>query len=251
MNQKNITKILCSTISHSPRNIKNTNAHTGEQCKRLPVSNTNPALSILWLPKNFKGGIRSLFDPCVNTMGQRPYCSSRMEMSYCTFGFSVIIQCNLCTLSLPRDSPRNIQYDLSYRGKGKSCLTKLFGGLSYEKIRRYSNSPPYVTARWPPQQIPPLNFLGGCIICPEICKLASTDPTPSTGHSTLTITQSYTHLFLQLCYQVFIKNSISIQTFNLPVAPDDEVEHSDPVQKKNRKQFEKVISLLVDGGPNG
>ena len=26
----------------------------------------------------------------------------------------------------------------------------LFGGLSYEKIRRYNNSPPYVTARWPP-----------------------------------------------------------------------------------------------------
>ena len=38
-------------------------------------------------------------------------------------------------------------------------LTKLFGGLSYEKIRRYNNSPPYVMARWLPQQIPPLNFL--------------------------------------------------------------------------------------------
>ena len=50
--------------------------------------------------------------------------------------------------------------DLSPCGKGNSPLTKLFGGLSYEKIRRYNNSPPYVTARWPPQQIPPLNFLG-------------------------------------------------------------------------------------------
>ena len=38
--------------------------------------------------------------------------------------------------------------------------TKLFGRLSYEKIRRYNNFPPYVMARWPPQQIPPLNFLG-------------------------------------------------------------------------------------------
>ena len=37
---------------------------------------------------------------------------------------------------------------------------KLFGGLSYEQIRRYSNSPPYAMARWPPQQIPRLNFLG-------------------------------------------------------------------------------------------
>ena len=36
---------------------------------------------------------------------------------------------------------------------------KLFGRLSYEKIQRYNNSPPYVTARWPLQQIPPFNFL--------------------------------------------------------------------------------------------
>ena len=34
-----------------------------------------------------------------------------------------------------------------------------FCGDSYKKIRRYNNSPPYVMARWPPQQIPPLNFL--------------------------------------------------------------------------------------------
>ena len=62
-----------------------------------------------------------------------------------------------------RDSPRDNQYisvrDLSQRGRGNSRVTKLLGGLSYEKIRRYNNSPPYVTARWPPQQIPPLNFL--------------------------------------------------------------------------------------------
>ena len=51
--------------------------------------------------------------------------------------------------------------DLSSRGKGSSCLTKLFGGLSYKKIQRYNNSPPYVMARWLPQQIPPLNFLDG------------------------------------------------------------------------------------------
>ena len=29
-----------------------------------------------------------------------------------------------------------------------------------KKIRRYNNSPPYVTARWLTQQIPPSNFLG-------------------------------------------------------------------------------------------
>ena len=48
---------------------------------------------------------------------------------------------------------------LSLRGKGKSCLMKLLGGLSYKRFRRYNNSPPYVTARWLPQLIPPLNFL--------------------------------------------------------------------------------------------
>ena len=45
--------------------------------------------------------------------------------------------------------------DLSPRGKGNSQLTKLFGGLSYEKIWRYNNSPPYVMARWQPQQDSP------------------------------------------------------------------------------------------------
>ena len=45
-----------------------------------------------------------------------------------------------------------------YVVKATHAKTKLFGGLSYEQIRRYNNSPPYVTARWLPQQIPPLNF---------------------------------------------------------------------------------------------
>ena len=46
--------------------------------------------------------------------------------------------------------------DISPYEKGN---TKLLGGLSCEKIQRYNNSPPYVIAMWPPQQIPPLNFL--------------------------------------------------------------------------------------------
>ena len=77
-------------------------------------------------PRNLKWRIASLFDPCVDAMGRRPYCPSRMEVSYCTFRFGAIIRRNLCTLSLPRDSPRD-----------DSHLTKLFGGLSYEKLRRY------------------------------------------------------------------------------------------------------------------
>ena len=41
-------------------------------------------------PRNLKGGIGSLFDPCVNAMGRRPYWPSRMEVSYFTLGFGVI-----------------------------------------------------------------------------------------------------------------------------------------------------------------
>ena len=37
-------------------------------------------------PRNLKGGIGPLFDPCVNAMGRRPFWPSRMEVSYCTFG---------------------------------------------------------------------------------------------------------------------------------------------------------------------
>ena len=69
---------------------------------------------------------------------------------------------DLRTLSLRCDSPHDNLCgvrDLSPRGKGNSCQTKLLGRLSYEKIRRYNNSSPYMTARWLPQHIPPLNFL--------------------------------------------------------------------------------------------
>ena len=95
-----------------------------------------------------------------------------MEVSYCTFGFGVIIRRNLPTLSLPRDSPGNNLYacgDLSPCRKGNSCSMKLLGGLNYEKIQRYNNSPPYVMARWLPQQIPPLNFCGTTKKCTVWC----------------------------------------------------------------------------------
>ena len=57
-------------------------------------------------PRNLKGGIGSLFYPCVSAMGQQPYCPSRTRVSYCTFRFGAIIWHDLRTLSLPRDSPR-------------------------------------------------------------------------------------------------------------------------------------------------
>ena len=48
-------------------------------------------------PRNLRRGIGSLFDPCVNALGRRPYCPSRMEASYCTFGFGAIITKSQCT----------------------------------------------------------------------------------------------------------------------------------------------------------
>ena len=89
----------------------------------------------------------SLSDPCVNATGQRPYCPSGMEVSYCTFRFGAIIQRDLCILSLPCDSLRDnllFMRDLSPRGKGNSRLMKLLGGVSLEKIWRFNNSPPCI-----------------------------------------------------------------------------------------------------------
>ena len=56
------------------------------------------------LTKEFKRGVGSVFDNCVNAMGRRPYWPSRMEVSYCTLGFGAIIQCDLRISSLPRDN---------------------------------------------------------------------------------------------------------------------------------------------------
>ena len=66
-----------------------------------------------------------------------------MEVSNCTFGFGAIIQRDLCTLFLLRDSPRDNLYAcmiLSPHRKGKSRLIKLLGGLNNEKIWSYNNS---------------------------------------------------------------------------------------------------------------
>ena len=94
-----------------------------------------------------------------------PYWLSRTEVRYCTFGLGTIIWRNLRTFSLLRDSPRNNLYLCVIKVKtGKANRAKqndLTGFTSYEKICRYNNSPPYVTARWPPQQIPPLISLVG------------------------------------------------------------------------------------------
>ena len=48
-------------------------------------------------PRKFMRGIGSPFHPCVNTMEGRPCWLSGMEVSYCTFGFCVIIRHDLHT----------------------------------------------------------------------------------------------------------------------------------------------------------
>ena len=87
-------------------------------------------------PRNLKGEIGSLFDPCVNAIGRRPYCPSRMEVSYCTFGFGAIIRRDLRTLSLPRDSPRDNQFACVIRdhaGKATHALRNYLAGLATKK----------------------------------------------------------------------------------------------------------------------
>ena len=104
-----------------------------------------------------KGESGLFFDPCVNAMAWRPYYLSCMEASYCTFGFGVI--CAHYHYRMIHRAITNMLAWFESTREGNSCLMKLFGGLSYEKISRYNNSPPYVMARWSPQQIPTLNFL--------------------------------------------------------------------------------------------
>ena len=89
--------------------------HTTKRQKLLDAMKIFASLSVqvgrsrtVWLnlpwTRNLKGGIGSFFHPCVNAMEQGPYWLWRMEVCYCTFGFSTIIQCNLCTLLLPQDN---------------------------------------------------------------------------------------------------------------------------------------------------
>ena len=95
-------------------------------------------------------------------MGQRPFWRSRMEASCCTFRFGTIIRRDLRTLLLPRVLPcDNLHACVIYvhARKATHTLQNCLVGLE-QKIQRYNNLPPYMTARWPPRQIPPQNFFG-------------------------------------------------------------------------------------------
>ena len=105
--------------------------------------------------------IRSFFCPCVNAMGWQPYWQSHMEVSFCTSdlpqSFSVI-----CAYYRYRVIYHMITYMRVWlKSEQERQLThnEIAWRVWLRKIRRYNNSPPYVMAKWPPQQIPPLNFL--------------------------------------------------------------------------------------------
>ena len=128
-------------------------------CQQLFITGESKC-RYLCCPRNSKRVNGALSEPSVNALGQRPYWPSRMERSYCTLGFHSAQSAHI-TVTAWRTARQPICVcDWSPRGKDNSHLTKLPDGLSYEKIRSCIYSPPYVTARWPPLQIPPLNFLG-------------------------------------------------------------------------------------------
>ena len=110
----------------------------------------------MFLPRNSKGGIGSLFDPCVNAMRRRPYCPSGMEASYCTFGFGMIF-----THYRYRVIHRAITYMLAWfwvhAEKATHALQNYLAGLAAKKS---GGTITHLHTRWPPQQTPLFNFLG-------------------------------------------------------------------------------------------
>ena len=126
-------------------------------CIMFTQSDSSNQLCRSHVTKEFIRGNWVSFDHCVNAVGRRPYCSSRMEVSYCILGFGAICAHNRYHVIHRAITNMREQFD-SCR-KGNSRYNKIIWRAWLQKIRRYNNSPPYVTARWPPQQIPPLNFL--------------------------------------------------------------------------------------------
>ena len=74
---------------------------------------------------------RVSFSLCVNTKEWRPYWQSRMEVSYCTSEFGVVIWPDLCALLLPCDSPCHNHYACVIKSMWKR--QHQLGRLSCEK----------------------------------------------------------------------------------------------------------------------
>ena len=61
--------------------------------KKKTHTHKNSAKSINFVihPRNLKGEIGPLFDPCVNAMGRRTYWPSPMVVSYCTYTVKLLM----------------------------------------------------------------------------------------------------------------------------------------------------------------
>ena len=88
-------------------------------------------------------------------MGLWLFWQTCMEVSYCISRVGAIIRHCLCKLSIMfYRTVTLIHAWFSPHEKGNQCVKKLLGRISYKKIQRYNNAPPYVMARWLLRQIP-------------------------------------------------------------------------------------------------
>ena len=189
----------------------------------------------------WKKGIGSLFDSCVNAMGQRPYYPSWRLYRHCTFGYGMIICHNLpnivtmwITVWLPT---------CAWLSPGWKGNTPFLTGLAMKKIRRYNNTPPYVTARWPPQQIPALNILGylpaelmllvPVLSPPDVSPAGSSDPAASQP------------LLLSLLYLPW-RCSAPLSVFLQAAVDPLPLLHEAEPKKMNRHKTMRVFNTIID-----
>ena len=113
---------------------------------------------IIWIVYNTQGILKRepglFFDPCVNAMRRWPYWPSRTEVSYWTFRF-----CGICSHYRYRVIHRAITYMCAwFKSTWERQLTlNCMAGLTTKKSR---GTITHLHMWRPPQQIPPLNFLG-------------------------------------------------------------------------------------------
>ena len=104
---------------------------------------------VVFLPRKFKGGIGSLFDPVLTLWGGSHIGSSRMEQSYCTSGFfrQRVIARNHSNYQ-PRPKRRSI---IAYGKRENARRNKVRRSVRYVflAVLRFPNSPGKGTAIFP------------------------------------------------------------------------------------------------------
>ena len=132
-------------------------------------------------PWKLKGGSRLLLTYMLTLQGGGLFDGHAWSWVIVPLDLVKLTWCDLHTFLMPPVLWHNnlkCMPDLSPRRERQHTLTpftKFLGGLSSkdnDKNPEINNSPPYVTATWPPQQLPPLNFLAihtekKCLLNPE------------------------------------------------------------------------------------